>query len=155
MEQSLLFVVKLFPPSSNHIYVNNSRGGRFKTKEAEAFEHRFIQAVHTHLPAIQRFFADRKPEDIYSVSYLYYFPHDDIVCKTFGQGKKGSAESRYKKIDAENRTKLVSDSLAKALGIDDNLFFSVRVDKRSARQVQDESQIWVYVQKTDPTFFGV
>lgn len=155
LKPCLAFAVKLFPPTANHCYFNHPRGGRAKTTEATAFERRFVQAVHEHLPRIQEFFADRTPESVYSVIYVYHFPHDAIVCKNFGTGKKGAAQNRYKKVDAENRTKLVSDALATALGVDDHLFFDIRVVKSSARKLNDEPQIWIFVQKADPAFFGV
>lgn len=151
----LHFKIALFPPTSNHCYFNHPRGGRCKTKDAEAFEHRFIREVQRQLPEISAFLRGHTPESVYSVTYQLYFPHDDIVCRTYGSKKKGAATSRYKGVDAENRNKLISDSLAKALGQDDMVFFEVRTLKMSANLVHGVPQIWVWIERKDHTFFGV
>lgn len=153
---TLHFKIILFPPSSNHCYFNHPRGGRAKTDKAVQFERQFVQAVHKYLPDIKTFFEDHDGnKSAYTVIYQAFFLHEEIINKTFGEDKKGSAVSRYKEVDAENRNKLISDSFAKALGITDKFFFSVRVDKMSAHLVGDVPQIHVYIQKTDPAFFGV
>lgn len=147
--------VPVFPPSSNHCYFNNRYGGRTKTDEARAFEHRFIQLAHQQLPEISAFLRGHQDDSVYSVTYQFYFPHDDLINRTFGDGTKRAAETRYKRVDAENRNKLVSDSLAKALGKDDMLFFEVRTLKMSANLVHGVPQIWIWVERKDHTFFGV
>lgn len=120
-QAGLQVTLPFFPPSSNHIYATNwGAKKRFLTKEANAFKTRvvaFIQAER--LLEISRL--DRG--SLYRVWYVFYFPRDEVFNKTFGSGKKGAAETRYKRVDVENRLKLVADALATAIGIDDSQFW--------------------------------
>jgi len=110
-----------FPPTSNNIYSTNWRAKkRFLTKEATAFKTQAVSYIQANcLAAITQL--DRNA--LYRVWYAVYFQHDEVFNKTFGTGKKDAAESRYKRVDVENRIKLVADALATAIGIDDSQFW--------------------------------
>jgi hypothetical protein len=155
-DSQLHLEIKQFPPTSNHIYWTDWRRKRshILTKEGETFQRRFVQEVNQYLPYINRLIVDDKTA-LYCVQYTVFFPHDDIVCRTYGSGRKGAAEDRYKMVDAENRTKLVSDSFAKALGLNDKYFFSVTTLKKSADLVGGVPQIHIDIWRSDPSFFGV
>lgn len=43
---------------------------------------------------------------------------------------KGTAKSRYKRVDVSNRVKLLEDAMFEVLGVDDSLIFSLYVTKR-------------------------
>jgi Holliday junction resolvase RusA-like endonuclease len=108
------------PPTSNNIYVTGRKGVRFLSKEAKSFKADAIALIQTTcLSKIT--LLDR--DSLYRVWYGVYFQHDDVYNKTFGTGKKGAAETRYKRVDVENRIKLVADALATAIGIDDSQFW--------------------------------
>jgi hypothetical protein len=92
---------------------------------------------------------------VYRVWYAFYFPLEDLLNKTFGSGKQGAAESRYKRMDVENRVKLVADSLATAIGIDDCQFFEGGHSKLSATLVGGTSQIHVFLTSENPKRFGL
>ena len=110
-----------FPPTSNNIYSTNWRQKkRFLSKEASAFKTSVVAFIQANcLAAISQL--DRGA--LYRVWYAFYFLPDDVFNKTFGSGKKGAAETRYKRVDVENRLKLVADALSTAIGIDDSQFW--------------------------------
>ncbi len=150
--QELIVILPFLPPSSNHIYVNKRGGGRFLTKEASAFKTKTISHIQSnHLADISRL--DR--EAVYRVWYVFYFPREDIINTTFGGGKKGSAKTRYKKLDVENRLKLVSDALATAIGIDDCQFFEGGHTKLSNSLVSGISQVHIFLTSESPERFGL
>lgn len=145
-------VIPWLPPSSNHIYVNKRGGGRFLSKEAASFKTRTVSHIQTNCMAqITRL--DRSA--IYQVWYAFFFPKDDLLNKTYGSGKKGSAETRYKRMDVENRLKLVADSLATAIGIDDCQFFEGGHTKLCNSLVGGTDQVQVFLTPMDPARFGL
>lgn len=150
---SLFIVLPFLPPSSNHIYVGRKGGkGRFLSKEASTFKTRAITHIQSnYLADISRL--DR--EGIYGVWYAFYFPLEDLLNLTFGSGKKGSAKTRYKRLDVENRLKLVSDALATAIGIDDCQFFEGGHTKLSASLTSGIPQIHVFLTPQPPSRFGL
>lgn len=153
MSPSLSVILLNLPPSSNHIYVN-ARGSkkRFLSEEAKKFKLDTITHIQSsYLPQISQL--DR--EGVYRVWYAFYFPPEDILNMTFGGGKKGSAKTRYKKLDVENRLKLVSDALATAIGIDDCQFFEGGHTKLSNSLTSGISQIHVFLTPEDPQRFGL
>lgn len=152
MATSLLLTIPSLPPSSNHIYVNARGKGRFLSKEAQKFKIDMISHIQAnYLPQISRL--DR--DGLYRVWYAFYFQPEDILNMTFGKGKKGSAKTRYKKLDVENRLKLVSDALATAIGIDDCQFFEGGHTKLSNSLTSGVSQIHIFLTPEDPQRFGI
>src|SRR3990167_10612855 len=108
-------VVPFLPPSGNTIYVTNWRAKkRFLSKEASTFKTRMIAHIQSeclaHIGKLNRV-------GLFGTWYVFYFDNEDLLNRTFGSGKKSAATSRYKKMDVENRIKLVSDALATAIGI--------------------------------------
>lgn len=146
-------ILPFLPPTSNNIYVNARGGkGRFLSPEAKKFKLQAISHIQsTCLAKITNL--DRGA--IYAVWYAFYFPLEDIINKTFGEGKKNSAESRYKRMDVENRIKLVADSLATAIGIDDCQFFEGGHSKISASIVGGKAQIQIFLNSENPSKFGI
>lgn len=146
-------ILPFLPPTSNNIYVNARGGkGRFLSAEAKKFKLRAVALIQSHcLAQIARL--DRTA--VYQVWYAFYFPPEDILNTTFGSGKKGAAETRYKRMDVENRLKLVADSLATAIGIDDCQFFEGGHTKLSATLVGGSEQVHVFLTSQDPRRFGL
>lgn len=146
-------VLPFLPPSSNHIYANR-RGSsqRFLSKEATTFKRQAISHIQSNcLAQIGRL----NREAVYSVWYAFFFPPNELLNKTFGSGKKGAAETRYKRMDVENRLKLVADALATAIGIDDCQFFEGGHTKLSTALVGGSSQIHIFLTLEDPKRFGL
>jgi Holliday junction resolvase RusA-like endonuclease len=146
-------VLPFLPPTSNNVYVNARGGkGRFLSSEAKKFKLRAVSHIQSNsLSKIARL--DRG--GIYRVWYAFYFPIEELLNRTYGSGKKGAAETRYKRMDVENRLKLVADSLATAIGIDDCQFFEGGHSKLSASLVGGSAQIHVFLTSEDPKRFGL
>jgi hypothetical protein len=145
-------ILPFLPPTSNHIYVSNRAGTRFLSSEAKTFKTRAITHIQTEcLAHISRL--DRGA--IYKVWYAFFFAPEDILNMTFGTGKKGSAVTRYKRMDVENRIKLVADALATAIGIDDCQFFEGGHTKLSASLTLGIPQIHIFLTTEDPRRFGL
>jgi len=148
-----LFVILPFlPPTSNNIYSTGRGGIRFLSKEAKNFKLRAIATIQSECMAK---IAKLDREALYQVRYDFYFPHDELVNKTYGSGKQGAAQTRYKRMDVENRIKIVSDSLSTAIGIDDCQFFEGGHRKYSASLVGDKPQIQIFLTVEDPQKFGI
>lgn len=155
----LQIVVPFLPPSSNHIYVNRPGGkGRFLSKEAEAWKNRFSQQVLAPLLMPMQSFGkavDDDPKTVLELWMTFFFPKEDILNTTFGTGTKAAAKTRYKKMDVQNRIKLVTDAVVKALAVDDSLNFREIHDKCSADMVGGNSGVCIRIKRTNPHFFGV
>lgn len=145
-------IIPYLPPSSNHIYVSNRAGARFLSSDAKKFKLRTISHIQSNcLAKITRL--DRGA--VYRVWYAFYFPLEELINKTYGSGKQGAAESRYKRMDVENRLKLLADSLATAIGIDDCQFFEGGHTKLCASLVGGPPQIHVFLTSENPRRFGL
>lgn len=155
----LQILIPFLPPSSNHIYVNRPGGrGRFLSKEAEAWKNRFSQQVLApYIMPMQSFGkkVDDDPSSVLELWMMFFFPKEDIINLTFGNGTKAAAKTRYKKMDVQNRIKLVTDAVVKALALDDSLNFREIHDKYCADIVGGNPGICIRVKKSDPVFFGV
>jgi Holliday junction resolvase RusA-like endonuclease len=142
--------IPFLPPTSNHIYVTDwRRKMRFLTKEARAFQHRFSAEV---VPRYLNLISLLDVVTTYSVAYHFYFERDDVLTKSFGQ--KDGAKSRYKKMDVENRIKLIADCFFKAIGIDDSQVFC-EVSYKNVCRPNMQPQVRIFLQRTDPGVFGV
>lgn len=155
----LQLVIPFLPPTSNHIYVNRPGGrGRFLSKDAEAWKNRFSQQVLApYLMQIQSFCktVDDDKSSVIELWMTFFFPKEDILNTTFGTGKKNAAVTRYKKMDVQNRIKLVTDAVVKSLALDDSLNFREIHDKCNAEMVGGHPGICIRLKKTNPAFFGV
>lgn len=142
--------IPFMPPSSNNCYTMVwARRIRVMTAEAKAFKHRVItEIVPNYLPDISRL--DKGA--IYAVHYRIFFNRDDVLTKTYG--KKKGAESPYKKMDLENRLKLLSDVVSASIGIDDSQFFTGMQEKYSCEVVGGVPQVHIFIRKTSLQEYG-
>ena len=106
------------PPTDNNIYFTR-HGGRSLTKEARKYksmvkESTALAAIKCSIP-----FRENIP---YSVNLSLYL---NLYSKSWPK----KAKWRYKKIDTLNRTKLLLDALAEAIGVDDRHFTQITVEK--------------------------
>jgi len=61
------------------------------------------------------------------------------------------AKTRYKKLDASNRLKLLEDAIADACGIDDSQFLTVIVDKEECSENEPEgTKVWIWDEEEEP-----
>jgi Holliday junction resolvase RusA-like endonuclease len=145
-------ILPFLPPTSNNIYVTNRNGARFLSKEAKEFKTRAVSLIQSQKMAdIGRL----SRTGIYRVWYAFFFPIDELVNKTFGSGKKDAASSRYKRMDVENRVKLVADSLATAIGIDDCQFFEGGHSKLANTFVEGKTQLQIFLELANPKDYGL
>lgn len=56
------------------------------------------------------------------------------------------AQSRYKKVDATNRVKLLEDAVVQALGVDDSQFMQASVTKVPGAEL---TEVWVWSMEND------
>lgn len=110
------------PPSDNHIYFNLPGGGRGRTNKAKSYLSK-VKSQIAQLAILNHVeFRQHVP---YSIETWIYF--NKIENKGWVKGK---AKSRYMKVDTGNRTKLVEDSIAEAIGVDDSHLFDKYHHKR-------------------------
>jgi Holliday junction resolvase RusA-like endonuclease len=147
---TVLFEIPFMPPTSNHCYVTIwQKKMRVLSKEANAFKKRVLtEIVPTYLNEIT--LLDRYA--IYDVHYRFFFERDDVMTKTYGE--KNGAESQYKKMDLENRLKLLSDVVSSSIGIDDSQFFAGHQEKLSCSLVGGTPQVHIFIRKRTLVEFG-
>lgn len=111
-------VVEL-PPTDNHIYFNLPRGGRALTKDARRFKALVKEKTARAAITSSLSFREHIPYRVEIVLYL----------KLYSRGWPKKAKWRFQKIDTTNRTKLLLDALADAIGVDDRHITDVIVRK--------------------------
>lgn len=125
MNEPLLHVwVPLFPPSSNKIYepvwVDGKPRGKRLTTDARKFK---IRAMH-HL---------QKTGNVDTLKVDEHVPYELTVSlffeKVVNKGWPDAAKARYAKVDATNRIKLLEDTAADAVGLDDRHNFRIIIEK--------------------------
>lgn len=108
------------PPSSNHAYTNNGFGGRTLSKEGQRYKRETLAHLTRTYPQLLRFF---QPDVSYGIYIRLFFSELE------NRGWPKTAKSRYKRVDASNRIKLLEDTLKDAAGIDDSQHLFVCVEK--------------------------
>jgi Holliday junction resolvase RusA-like endonuclease len=114
-----LDMVLALPPTDNHIYFNVPRGGRALTKEARKYKS--LVKEKTARAAITS-----------SLSFREHIPYRvdiTIFVKLLSKGWPKRAKWKFQKIDTTNRTKLLLDSIAEAIGVDDRHVTQVTIRK--------------------------
>jgi hypothetical protein len=140
------------------------RKRRFLSKEADAFKTRMISLItQEKLAELGRLAGVMKsdPCAMFSIYLVFYFPEEELVNASFGKRKKDgspakdAAQTRYKRMDAENRIKLVVDSFATAVGIDDSIYFCGGHAKCNADKFGLSPQVHIYFNQVEPARFGL
>ena len=145
--RSEIHLVCELPPSTNALYQKRRGGGQALTKVATKFREGVKKLVAKKLPELITFPVD--PETIYQFDIALYFEklenpgwfefweEDTYVTRGKNKGDlKGragerKAQSRYKKIDYDNRIKFLQDCVVKSIGIpDDSQVFRGVQEKR-------------------------
>jgi Holliday junction resolvase RusA-like endonuclease len=118
------------PPSVNKAYVNMARG-RTLSKVGRLYHIGVTDAVTLYV--LQ---AAHPPMDPDQPHMLWVRVHLPIYTKPGGEAK-----SRYKKLDASNRIKLLEDAVCHALGIDDSCFEVVLVQKVHTTPEEERTEV--------------
>jgi Holliday junction resolvase RusA-like endonuclease len=113
-------VLTEFPPSINRLYFSLPRGGKAMTTDGRRFQSHTVSKLHDTWGPMLKGFDANKP---YAVTVTVFFP------SILNKGWPGKAQQRFKKRDATNLIKLLEDTLAKAIGVDDANFLSFTIRK--------------------------
>ena len=118
MKQLRVWVPHL-PPSSNKIYIRHPSGkGKVLSSDARNFK---IKAMRTIQQEADVAFLNLKHNVPYELEIVLFLEQVEI--------RKSDKGNRWTKIDLTNRVKLVEDTVAKAIGIDDEHNFKVKLTK--------------------------
>ena len=109
-----------FPPSVNKAYVTTRSGRRILSAAGKEYKRDVASAVARHCAA--------NPETTFEERPLSLTIDLHMVTENKGWSK-GNTKSRYKRVDASNRVKLLEDALFSVLGVDDSLVFDLHVHK--------------------------
>lgn len=129
------------PPTDNKIYFNLPRGGRELTSEARGYKNKVREVVAAVAATCSLSFRKNIEHELVIRVYLSHVENS-------GFGKEKTLE-RYKKVDSSNRTKLVTDAVAAAIGIDDKHIFKTIILKRSDPDNPRIEVIWREQEKRD------
>jgi Holliday junction resolvase RusA-like endonuclease len=156
----LEIIIPFLPPTSNHIYKNRrGGGGRFLSREAEAWQRRFLhEVIGPYQPSIYAFCNSVESDDtsVLGMWLTFYFNRNEVINTTYKHPDippAKQAKDRYKKMDVQNRCKLITDSLYKALALDDKLNFTENIEKCIA--TDDKPKVRIRLRRCDPKYFGV
>lgn len=137
-----VFSIPYMPPSSNQIYVNKrGGGGRFLSTLAEQYKATVKSYLGEHY---MMDISNLNPEGMYEVTFNFLLSKDQVFNKGFGKEKNG-AKTKYKRIDASNRIKLLEDCIKEVTGIDDSQYFSVTARKWIAK----EPRVVIYLEEME------
>lgn len=129
------------PPSTNTAYITVARK-RILTKEGRAYKAQTTAYIVKNFPTVLTIF---KPDTAYGYIVQLSFPN------LLNKGWPNEAQTRYKRLDATNRSKLLEDAMAEAFGIDDSVFLSTRFDKI---QGEEQTHIWVWNMEEECPYAG-
>ena len=148
----LSFSFPEIPPSINHIYAQVGPRRILKTV-GKAYKKRLQQVLlHDHAREVEALLDEAGDDLFLLLSIDVYFPTlvNEGWLKINRSGKRG-ADSRYKRLDASNRVKVVEDAVVEAIGIDDSRFQAIVMKHMDPRRPRVE----VSLEPLDPREFGV
>jgi hypothetical protein len=152
-EPELELRIPYFPPSVNKLYTRIRGGGQILSTASKAFAAAFsAHVMRKYLPEIHTFtkYHNAGPTSVFMVEYAFFFEPARVLNVTYGS--KRGAKTPYARMDTANYEKLISDCLAKAIGIDDSRFFSVGTHKHVAKEAP---YIEIRVKRRDTIYYGI
>lgn len=108
------------PISSNKAYFDRPGGGRVLTAHGKRYKSETTATLVRDYPTDLKFFESNKG---YGILIVLFMP------TVLNKGWPETAKTRYKKLDASNRVKLLEDALIDATGIDDSQFLLPMIAK--------------------------
>ena len=113
--------VPFLPPSSNQIYVPHpTKKARILSDKARRFK---IKAIQTIQKEGRVAFIQLEQHVTYELQLVVFFE------KVIHTGYPDKTPNRFAKIDLSNRIKLIEDTVAEAIGIDDSHNFKLVLEK--------------------------
>lgn len=130
----LEFVYPFIPPSINSSYgVNNKR--MYTHTHIKVYKEAFLNWSKENLfKVISKLKVD--PYDCFSLCVVIYFPLEDLVNSKYGKDKR--IKSPFKRLDIDNRIKLLQDCIALIIGGDDKQIFTVTFSKKVAKTAKEK-----------------
>ncbi len=129
------------PPSSNKAYWDNPNGGRVLTKAGKAYKTGVTQHVikyHAHQTR------ELRKDATLSLLVAFGFP------TLFNKGWPEKATHRYKKLDLDNRYKLLQDAIMDATAIDDSQICLTTLSDSSSSS-EPFQRLWESLRKCNRT----
>lgn len=121
------------PPSTNHLYTTNSFGGRTLSILAKVYKRDIVDTVVSLL--LNSRISPLK-DTPYGLRLVYFMPH--LLNRT------KRAKHRFKKVDVENRQKVLIDALFEGFGIDDCCLFHLEA-RKVALTGEEEPYVTAYL----------
>lgn len=143
----LKMVIPFLPPTSNRIYY---RGTQLTARAREFAESFAMYAAQHHLHEISRLNRD----GIFAVHLRFYLELVNLSWNNTNLPPSKRAKDRYKRIDLDNRIKLLTDCVRDAIDIDDSRFFAGTQEKQNEPD-PEKSRVEIFVQEVDPRDFGL
>lgn len=143
---ALTLIFSQLPPSANKIYFRGTILTTIARKYAEDFAK---YAAQNHLAEI----GQMNPNGVYACHLRFYF--ETLLNASFNNPRvppSKRAKTRYKKLDLDNRIKLLTDCVRDAIGIDDSHIFAASQEKH---QDPSHPRVEITVQEISPELFGV
>ena len=148
----ITFHLPWLPPTDNNAYENipvrmfrgkHVGGGRRLSEEGRTFKVELTNYLaRTYIQELREF----KKNTRYVVWCIFYF--DALVNK----GWPNKTDTRYKKIDATNRSKLMLDTIAELTGCDDSTYFDVVFSKREGTE---RTEVTMWDAETEEVYFAL
>lgn len=147
MDNILLHIVyRGMPPTSNKIYIRGTILSSVARKFAEDFS-KYVAQNHLHQ------LTEIDSQAVYAIHLRFYFDTlTNASWNNMGFPPSKRAKSRYKRIDLDNRIKLLTDCVRDAIGVDDCQFFAGTQEKH---QDSTDPRIEIFVQKVNAKDFGI
>jgi Holliday junction resolvase RusA-like endonuclease len=124
VSQVLQVWIPFLPPSSNKIYepvwVQGKPRGKRLSKEGGKFKFRAMRVMQQDGRVA---FLNLEEHVPYELTIAVFFK------KIYNAGWPEKAKNKYEKVDATNRIKLIEDTVADAVGLDDRHNFRIIVEK--------------------------
>lgn len=141
----LTFTYPIIPPSLNSVYKISKGGKMYMNTQAKVYKDAFIiwsrEKIFKEISGLKI-----SPYDIFSLNVDIYFPYADLMNDKYG--KDGRVKSPYKRLDIDNRIKLLQDCIAAVMGADDKQIFDVRFRKFCAKTPK-EKRVEIDLQRTN------
>jgi Holliday junction resolvase RusA-like endonuclease len=138
------------PPTSNKIYVR----GRILTTEARVYQEQFSANGRKYLSIFTQMGGPIDDDTAYAVHLRFFMNLLNESWNDMSVAPSRRAKTRYKKIDLDNRIKLVTDCVRDLVGVDDSHIFAASQEKHHINSGQQE-RVEILVQTVDPRLFGL
>lgn len=136
----------ILPPTSNRIY----RKGTALTDEAREYAERFSLAM----VRFQHLFLQIDDTAVFGLHLRFFMNLLNPSWNNPAVPPSRRAKSRYKRIDLDNRIKLLTDCIRDAIDVDDSQIFAASQEKHHVA-AESEEHLEAFIQEVPPSLFGV